>query len=63
MIERIELVACSIAAVFAIVFALYWIANPSEPDGTTFRDWWRNRPTIRDPERWERYLREKGPRG
>lgn len=40
-----------------LVFLIYWITNPVE-NGTSFRDWWRHRPTRHDPDRWERFKRE-----
>lgn len=48
---------------FGATFGIYWILNPRiYRSEIRFRDWWRNRPTWRDPERWDRYERERGGR-
>ena len=45
-------------AIAVIVFAVHWVAN-DRYGGQSFRDWWRNQPTWRDPDRWERFKRER----
>ena len=45
-------------AIAVIVFAFHWVAN-DRYGGQSFRDWWRNQPTLRDPDRWERFKRER----
>lgn len=49
-----------IAGTVAAVFSLYWCVNPKIPSGrATFREWWRNQPTARDPEKWERFMDDR----
>lgn len=43
-------------ASYGITFAVFWVLNPPiNGTGARHRDWWRNRPTKKDPARWERY--------
>ena len=39
----------SLLIAWLLVFVIYWLFDP------TFPDWWRNQPTMKDPDRWDRY--------
>lgn len=52
-------ILATIAASLAITFTFYWVSDAAINDWCRFRDWVRNRPTLRDPDRWNRFERER----
>lgn len=57
MVELLVIFGVSILATFAVC----WVFDiGTGREGIGFRDWWRNRPTRADPDKWENFKKNRG---